>query len=454
MARETRRPPRAGRGRAAGRRAARGEGPVLHRGRADDRRLATSSEGFMPPYESTVTANLWRDGAVMLGKLNMDEFAMGSSNETSAFGPVTNPWKSPRGGNQALTPGGSSGGSASAVAADLCLAATASRHGRLDPPARRLHRHGGDQADLRPLLALRHGGLRLLARPGGADRQDGGGRGDPAVARWPAATTADSTCLDVDTPDFADARRPLGQGQAHRRAQGIPPGRHAAGDRGAVGARASTGCARRAARSSTSPCRTPNTRSRPTTSSPRPRPRRTSPATTACASAIAGRGRPSPKSTRTAAPKGFGAEVKRRVLIGAYVLSAGYYDAYYLKAQKVRRRIADDFDQAWESCDAILTPTTPSAAFALGERVSDPVSMYLNDVFTVTTNLAGLPGLSLPAGLSASGPAARPAADRQGVGRGDAVLPRRGDGAGRRLQGQARPLVVTRLRRPPADRAR
>ncbi len=128
-------------------------------------------EGFKPPYESTVTANLWRDGAVMLGKLNMDEFAMGSSNETSAFGPVVNPWRS-RGSNRPLSPGGSSGGSAAAVAADLALARDRHRHRRLDPPAGLADRHGGHQADLRPLLALGHRRLRLLARPGRAAGQD------------------------------------------------------------------------------------------------------------------------------------------------------------------------------------------------------------------------------------------------------------------------------------------
>ena len=135
---------------------------------------------FKPPYESTVTANLWRDGAVMLGKLNMDEFAMGSSNETSAFGPVVNPWRS-RGSNRPLTPGGSSGGSAAAVAADLALAATATDTGGSIRQPASLHRHGGHQADLRPLLALGRRRLRLLARPGRADRQDGRGRGHPAA---------------------------------------------------------------------------------------------------------------------------------------------------------------------------------------------------------------------------------------------------------------------------------
>ncbi len=357
-------------------------------------------KGFTPPYESTVTANLWRDGAVMLGKLNMDEFAMGSSNETSVFGPVTNPWKA-QGSNRALTPGGSSGGSAAAVAADLCLGATASDTGGsirqpaaftgvvgIKPTYGRCSRFGMvafasslDQAG--PLAKSVEDAAILLSSMAGRDHRD-------------------STCLDVDTPDFADAVGASVKGlrigvPKEYRLDGMPPEIAALWDQGLAWLR-EAGCE--------------------IVDISLPHTRYALPAYYIIAPAEASSnlarydgmrfGHRGAGDTLTAVyensrAEGFGAEVKRRVLIGAYVLSAGYYDAYYLRAQKVRRRIADDFDQAWTRVDAILTPTAPSAAFALGERASDPVAMYLNDVFTVTTNLAGLPGLSLPAGLSAEG---------------------------------------------------
>ncbi len=357
-------------------------------------------KGFVPPYESTVTANLWRDGAVMLGKLNMDEFAMGSSNETSAFGPVTNPWRA-GGSNRALTPGGSSGGSAAAVAADLCLGATASDTGGsirqpaaftgtvgIKPTYGRCSRFGMvafasslDQAG--PIAKTVEDAAILLSSMAGRDARD-------------------STCLDVDTPDFTQ-----GLGRSVRglrigvpkeyRLDNAPPEITALWEKGVAWLR-DAGC-------EILDITLPHTKY-------------ALPAYYIIAPAEAssnlarydgmrfghrGEGASLTEVYENSREQGFGAEVKRRVLIGTYVLSAGYYDAYYLKAQKVRRRIADDFDQAWESCDAILTPTAPSAAFAIGERMSDPVAMYLNDVFTVTTNLAGLPGLSLPAGLSGEG---------------------------------------------------
>ncbi len=357
--------------------------------------------GFAPPYESTVTANLWRDGAVMLGKLNMDEFAMGSSNETSAFGPVANPWKA-RGSNTTLTPGGSSGGSASAVAADLCLAATASDTGGsirqpaaftgtvgIKPTYGRCSRFGIvafasslDQAG--PIAKTVQDAAILLHSMSGPDPKD-------------------STCLDLPVPDYVAA---LGRGvkglrigvPKEYRLEGVPAEIDALWEQGIAWLR-EAGCE--------------------IVEISLPHTRYALPAYYIVAPAEAssnlarydgmrfghrgGEGGSLTEVYEASRAEGFGNEVKRRILIGAYVLSAGYYDAFYLKAQKVRRRIADDFVQAWERCDAILTPSTPSAAFPLGDRVSDPIAMYLNDVFTVTANLAGLPGLSLPAGLSSEG---------------------------------------------------
>ena len=358
-------------------------------------------EGFVPPYESTVTANLWRDGAVMLGKLNMDEFAMGSSNETSAYGPVTNPWKAANGGNAALTPGGSSGGSATAVAADLCLAATASDTGGsirqpaaftgtvgIKPTYGRCSRYGMvafasslDQAG--PIAKTVEDAALMLRAMCGHDAKD-------------------STSLDVPTPDFAAALGRSVKGlrigiPKEYRLEGAPPEIDALWEQGVRWLR-DAGCEIREV-------------SLPHTKYALPAYYIIAPAE---ASSNLARydgmryGHRAEGATLTevyerSRAEGFGDEVKRRILIGAYVLSAGYYDAFYLRAQKVRRRIADDFTAAWEEVDALLTPTAPSAAFALGDRLSDPVAMYLNDVFTVTTNLAGLPGLSLPAGLSADG---------------------------------------------------
>jgi aspartyl-tRNA(Asn)/glutamyl-tRNA(Gln) amidotransferase subunit A len=355
---------------------------------------------FTPPYESTVSANLWRDGAVMLGKLNMDEFAMGSSNETSAFGPVTNPWRS-RGSNQPLTPGGSSGGSAAAVAADLCLGATASDTGGsirqpasftgtvgIKPTYGRCSRYGIvafasslDQAG--PIAKTVEDAAILLTSMAGHDPKD-------------------STSLPVETPDFASfvGRSPKGLRigvPKEYRLDGMPEEIARLWDQGVEWLRAA-GCEIKEV-------------SLPHTKYALPAYYIVAPAEASSNLARydgmrfglrAGSGSLTEVYEESRA-QGFGEEVKRRILIGAYVLSAGYYDAYYLKAQKVRRRIAEDFDAVWGEVDALLTPTAPSAAFALGDRVSDPIAMYLNDVFTVTTNLAGLPGISVPAGLDASG---------------------------------------------------
>ena len=355
---------------------------------------------FIPPYESTVTANLWRDGAVMLGKLNMDEFAMGSSNETSAFGPVTNPWRS-RESNAALTPGGSSGGSAAAVAANIVLAATATDTGGsirqpasftgtvgVKPTYGRCSRWGVvafasslDQAG--PITRTVADSAMLLKSMSGHDPKD-------------------STSLPTDVPDFPAfvGRSPKGLRigvPREYRVDGMPGEIETLWSRGIDWLR-EAGCE--------------------IVEVSLPHTKYALPAYYIIAPAEASSNLARYDGLRYGArvegaslndtyeltrAEGFGAEVKRRVLIGTYVLSAGYYDAYYLKAQKVRRRIADDFDAAFQRVDALLTPTAPSAAFSLGDKSHDPLAMYLNDIFTVTVNLAGLPAISLPGGLDAAG---------------------------------------------------
>jgi aspartyl-tRNA(Asn)/glutamyl-tRNA(Gln) amidotransferase subunit A len=355
---------------------------------------------FTPTYESTVTANLWRDGAVMLGKLNMDEFAMGSSNETSAWGPVVNPWRS-AGGNAQLTPGGSSGGSASAVAAQLCLGATATDTGGsirqpaaftgtvgVKPTYGRCSRWGIvafasslDQAG--PMARTVEDAAILLTSMAGHDPKD-------------------STSLPVETPDFASFVGKSVKGlrvgvPKEYRVESMPPEIDALWEQGIAWLK-EAGCEIVEV-------------SLPHTKYALPAYYIVAPAEASSNLArydgmrygLRVDGANLTDTFEKSRAEGFGAEVKRRILIGTYVLSAGYYDAYYLKALKVRRRIADDFDQAFEKVDALLTPTAPSAAFQLGDKSDDPVAMYLNDIFTVTVNLAGLPGMSVPAGLDASG---------------------------------------------------
>ena len=357
-------------------------------------------EGFTPTYESTVTRKLREGGAVMLGKTNLDEFAMGSSNETSHFGPVKNPWgpkdgQGPGAGRLVRRLGGG-GGRASLPRRHR------HRHRRVDPPAGVVLRRGRPEADLRALLALGHHRLRLVARPGRTDDPNRPGRGDHAGRDGRLRSVG----LHLDAAAGAGLRG--GDRAAACAASGsafpASTGSRAWPARSSgCGATESHGCATRVRRSSRSRCRTPATRSPPTTSSRPPRPPRTSPATTGCASACACRARTLDEMYQNTRGEGFGAEVQRRILIGTYVLSAGYYDAYYLKAQKVRALIARDFNEAFKQVDVILTPTTPSDAFAIGDKTDDPITMYLNDVFTVPTSLAGLPGISVPAGLSARG---------------------------------------------------
>ena len=355
---------------------------------------------FKPTYESTVTTQLWRDGAVMLGKLNLDEFAMGSSNESSAFGPVINPWRA-TGSDRKLTPGGSSGGSAAAVAAGLCLGATATDTGGsirqpaaftgtvgIKPTYGRCSRWGVvafasslDQAG--PITRTVEDAAIMLTSMSGHDAKD-------------------STSLDVAVPDFSSF---VGKSVKGLRI-GVPKEYRVDG----MPAEIENLWAEGVAWLKAAGCEIVEI-SLPHTKYALPAYYIVAPAE--ASSNLArydgmrfGIREPGANLTETyenTRAKGFGEEVKRRILIGTYVLSAGYYDAYYLKALKVRRRISEDFDNAWTTCDAILTPTAPSAAFGLGENASDPVAMYLNDVFTVTTNLAGLPGLSLPAGMSSEG---------------------------------------------------
>jgi aspartyl-tRNA(Asn)/glutamyl-tRNA(Gln) amidotransferase subunit A len=357
-------------------------------------------DGFKPPYESTVTAKLWAAGAVMLGKLNMDEFAMGSSNTTSYHGNVKNPWTR-RGDNRDLVPGGSSGGSAAAVAARMVLAATGTDTGGsirqpaafcgivgIKPTYGRCSRWGIvafasslDQAG--PLARSVEDAALMLQVMAGHDPKD-------------------STAVDLPVPDY---RAGLASGVKGLRI-GIPKEYRMDGMAAEIEGLWSKGAAwLKAAGAEIVDISLPHTKyALPTYYIIAP----------AEASSNLARydgvrfGLRVPgasldemyENTRAA---GFGAEVKRRVLVGTYVLSAGYYDAYYLKAQRLRSLILRDFTEAFETVDAILTPATPTPAFAIGERTDDPIAMYLNDVFTVPVNLAGLPGISVPAGLSEEG---------------------------------------------------
>lgn len=355
---------------------------------------------FTPTYESTVTQQLWRDGAVMLGKLNLDEFAMGSSNETSRFGPVTNPWRA-KGSNAALTPGGSSGGSAAAAAANLCLGATATDTGGsirqpaaftgtvgIKPTYGRCSRWGIvafasslDQAG--PIARTVEDSAILLKSMSGHDPKD-------------------STSLNAPVPDFAAACGRSLKGlkigvPKEYRADGMPDEIEKLWAQGVEWLREAGAEIKDV--------------SLPHTKYALPCYYIVAPAE---ASSNLARYDGMRFGKRAAGDdlisiyektrgQGFGEEVKRRILIGTYVLSAGYYDAYYLRAQRVRARIAEDFKKVFTEVDALLTPATPSAAFALGQKSGDPVQMYLNDIFTVTANLAGVPGLALPAGLDGQG---------------------------------------------------
>ncbi|MGN6692297.1 MAG: Asp-tRNA(Asn)/Glu-tRNA(Gln) amidotransferase subunit GatA [Sphingopyxis sp.] len=360
-------------------------------------------EGFVPRYESTVSQKLWDAGCGMLGKLNLDQFAMGSSNETSYFGNVISPWKRKDGGNAALAPGGSSGGSSAAIAARLCPAATGTDTGGsirqpaaftgisgIKPTYGRCSRWGIvafasslDQAG--PMARDVRDCAIMLENMAGFDPKDATSL-DLPVPDWEAALSSDLKGKKVGIP-------------REYRLEGIDPEIDAMWDAGIA--------MLKDAGAEVVEISLPHTKyALPTYYIIAP----------AEASSNLARYdgvryglRDLPQGAglqdmyAATRAEGFGPEVKRRIMIGTYVLSAGFYDAYYTQAQKVRTLIARDFEQAFASCDVILAPTAPSAAFGLGEKTADPLSMYLNDVFAVPASLAGLPAMSVPAALNREG---------------------------------------------------
>ena len=363
-------------------------------------------KGFKPPYESTVSGNLRKAGAGMLGKLNMDEFAMGSSNETSAYGPVISPWKRNDGGNAALTPGGSSGGSAAAVAAGIAPGATGTDTGGsirqpaaftgicgIKPTYGRCSRWGivsfASSLDQAGSMArtVRDCAI-LLEAMAGFDAKDSTSL-DLSVPQWEAGLSSDLKGKRVGIP-------------TEYRIDGVPADIDALWDKGVEWLRDAGA--------------EPVKISLPHTKYALPTYYIIAPAEASSNLArydgvryglrVDGDAKNGTAldgmyaATRAA---GFGAEVKRRIMIGTYVLSAGFYDAYFTKAQRVRTLIKRDFAAAFKSCDLILTPTAPSAAFGIGEKMDDPLAMYLNDVFAVPASLAGLPAMSVPGGLDGQG---------------------------------------------------
>lgn len=356
-------------------------------------------EGFVPQYESTVTANLFADGAVMLGKANLDEFAMGSANTTSNFGNVINPWK--RDDGKDLVPGGSSGGSAAAVAARIAMGATGTdTGGSIRQPASFCGITG-----IKPTYG-RCSRWGTIAFASSLDQAGTFARTveDNALLLKSMAghDPMDSTSAKIDVPDFAAALT----GEVKGLKIGIPKDYKVDGMPSEIEKLWEDGMAMLKDAGAE-----PVDISLPHTKYALPTYYIIAPAE--CSSNLARYdgvryGQRVDKDDLTemyekTRAEGFGDEVKRRIMIGTYALSAGYYDAYYIKAQKVRRLIAQDFEQAYQQCDVILTPTAPSAAFAIGENEDDPIKMYLNDVFTVPASLAGLPGISIPAGLDSNG---------------------------------------------------
>ena len=377
-------------------------------------------EGFTPEYESTVSSNLWAEGAGMLGKLNLDQFAMGSSNETSYFGNVTSPWRRPDGSNTPMSPGGSSGGSSTAVSARLAPAATGTDTGGsirqpaaftgitgVKPTYGRCSRWGVvafasslDQAG--PMAHDVTDCAIMLGAMAGFDPKDSTSL-DMPVPDWEAALNSDLKGKKVGIPreyrvDGMDPEieKSWEQGKAWLRDAGaeivdisLPHTKYALPAYYIIApAEASSNLARYDGVRY-------GLRDLPD-----------------------GAGLQDMYAETRAA--GFGDEVKRRILIGTYVLSAGFYDAYYNQAQKIRTLVAQDFEAAWSQCDVILAPTTPSASFGLGEKDDDPIGMYLNDVFAVPASLAGLPAMSVPCGVNSEGlplglQLVGPAFDEQGV---------------------------------------
>ncbi|ENR93580.1 Asp-tRNA(Asn)/Glu-tRNA(Gln) amidotransferase subunit GatA [Brucella abortus] len=360
-------------------------------------------DGFKPEYESTVTANLWADGAVMLGKLNMDELAMGSSNETSYYGPVKNPWRA-KGSNADLVPGGSSGGSAAAVAAHLCAGATATdTGGSIRQPAAFTGTVG-----IKPTYG-RVSRWGTVAFASSLDQAGPIARDvrDAAILMKSMASLdlKDTTSVDLPVPDYEAA---LGRSVKGMKI-GIPREYRVDGMPGEIEELWQKGIQYlKDAGAEIVDISLPHTKY-------------ALPAYYIVAPAEASSnlarydgvryglrvpGKDIADMYEQTRAAGFGKEVKRRIMIGTYVLSAGYYDAYYLRAQKVRTLIKKDFEDVFaKGVDAILTPATPSAAFGLADEVlaNDPVKMYLNDIFTVTVNMAGLPGIAVPAGLNGQG---------------------------------------------------
>jgi aspartyl-tRNA(Asn)/glutamyl-tRNA(Gln) amidotransferase subunit A len=357
---------------------------------------------FVPPYESTVSGKLWAAGAGMLGKLNMDQFAMGSSNETSAFGNVISPWRRADGGNAALAPGGSSGGSSAAIAARLCPAATGTdTGGSIRQPAAFTGISG-----IKPTYG-RCSRWGVIAFASSLDQAGAMARdvGDCAIMLGAMAgfDPKDATSLDLAVPDWYGGLSSNLKGKRvgipkEYRVDNMPAeidalwekGKAWLHDAGAEIVEVSLPHTQYAlpayyiiapAEASSNLARYDGVRY-------------------GLRDLPEGAGLQDMYAATRAA--GFGPEVKRRIMIGTYVLSAGFYDAYFTQASKVRTLIAQDFDRAWDQCDLLLTPTAPSAAFALGEK-TDPLAMYLNDVFTVPSSLAGLPAMSVPGGVDAQG---------------------------------------------------
>src|SRR6201993_800051 len=356
---------------------------------------------FVPTYESTITSQLWRDGAVMLGKLNNDEFAMGSANETSCFGPVVNPWRR-EGSNTTLVPGGSSGGSASAVAALLCMGATATdTGGSIRQPAAFTATVG-----IKPTYG-RCSRWGIVAFASSLDQAGPIGRTvrDSAILLRSMAghDPKDTTSADLPVPDYEAAIGKSVKGMKigiprEYRLDGMPAEIVKLWSEGAEWLKAAGAELVEV--------------SLPHTKYALPAYYIVAPAEASSNLArydgvrygLRKPGRSITDMYENTRAEGFGAEVRRRVMIGTYVLSAGYYDAYYLRAQKVRTLIKKDFEDCFASgVNAILTPATPSAAFGVGEKGADPVEMYLNDIFTVTVNMAGLPAIAIPAGKDAQG---------------------------------------------------
>ncbi len=360
-------------------------------------------DGFKPRYESTVTQNMWDDGAVMLGKLNMDEFAMGSSNETSYYGSVINPWKA-NADNSALVPGGSSGGSAAAVAAHLCTGATATdTGGSIRQPAAFTGTVG-----IKPTYG-RCSRWGIVAFASSLDQAGPIARDvrDAAILLKSMASVdaKDTTSVDIAVPDYESA---IGQSMKGKKI-GIPKEYRVEGMPEEIEALWQQGIQwYKDAGAEIVDISLPHTKY-------------ALPAYYIVAPAEASSnlarydgvkyglrvtGDDITDMYEKTRSEGFGDEVQRRIMIGTYVLSSGYYDAYYLRAQRVRTLIKLDFENVFnQGIDAILTPATPSSAFAIGdeEMASDPIKMYQQDIFTVAVNMAGLPGIAVPAGLGPKG---------------------------------------------------